>query len=90
MPKKYEIQGATLEVDGAVYFIPASDLKAYRMPKKFASDFRPWLAPNFKGTAAVGGGPLGPVRAAYGYVPIDKDRYSTVFTSEDFITLTRV
>lgn len=90
MTKKYEIEGATLEVEGAVYFVPASELKAYRLPKKFAPDFRPWLAPSFKGPTAVGGGPLGPVRATYGYVPIEKDRYSGVFTEEDFITYSRV
>jgi len=88
--KKYEIQGAAMEIEGVVYFIPPRELKAYRVPDAIASDFRPWLTPHFKGRPHIEGGPLGPIRASFGYVPLDKQRYSGPFTSEDFITVRRV
>lgn len=88
--KEYEVQGATIEVDGVVYFIPRRELKAYKVPKKMASDFRPWLAPAYKDRPRPIGGPIGPVRASFGYVPLDRQQYSGAFTSEDFITMSRV
>lgn len=90
MAKKYEIQGATLEVDGAVYFIPTRELKAYRVPDAVTPDFRPALKVDAKGQPTPGGGTIAAVPAAFGYIPLDKQRYSGPFTSEDFITMSRL
>jgi hypothetical protein len=90
MAKAYEIQGATLEIDGVVYFIPTRELKAYRVPDAVAPEFRPALKVDAKGRTTPGGGTIAAVRAAFGYLPLDKQRYSGPFTSEDFITVSRL
>ncbi|HEY8549436.1 MAG TPA: hypothetical protein VIL35_05750 [Vicinamibacterales bacterium] len=90
MAKRHEIEGATIEVGDAIYFVPTRELKAYRVPDAVAKEFQPALKVGDRPQKTPGNGSIVSVRASFGHVGLEPDRYSGPFTEEDFITVSRL
>ena len=87
-------QGIAVHLDGAVYFIPSEELAAYRIPDAAAGALRDDLCSigdDVAGFAAPGARvPFEPLKAAFGVLPSQVPVPRMGYTSQDFITFTRV
>jgi hypothetical protein len=83
MAKQFEMEGATIEVEGRTYIIPTRELNAYRIPDELARELRASLKAEDSPHSVTA------LKGVFGCIPLDKQQYSGPFTEEDFITVSR-
>ena len=86
--------GVAVKLNNAVYFIPEDDLASYRIPDAAAGPIRDGLAQSGDEVSGFASKPdkqaFAQISAAFSILPRQDGTWLTPFTSEDFITMSRV